>query len=154
MAGSKIATVRAEVTAVISALPPHFRFDVSVFGDQFGAPNYTTRLWGTLTHATQANKGAAIAWVNGPTLNPGGGTPTYAAIKSSCAQYPVGLRTMALLTDGMPNTGGGTSQVLADFPSWWFKFDDCELIAVCVGGAGASFMQVLASLSGGTYIAI
>jgi hypothetical protein len=40
-----------------------------------------------------------------------------------------------------------------DFPGWWSKFEECELVCICIGGGGAGFMQSLASLAGGTYIA-
>ncbi|MCF6227873.1 MAG: hypothetical protein L3J82_04280 [Planctomycetes bacterium] len=62
---------------------------------------------------------------------------------------------MFLLTDGGPNVSGSASQILADFPQWWTKFTEADLIAICIGGSGTAqqFMQQLAAIAGGTYIA-
>ena len=104
--------------------------------------------------ATSGNKSAAIAWVNGPATNPGGGTPTYACLKTACQVYPVDLGKMFLLTDGSPNVSGSASQILADFPAWWTHFTDCTLVCICIGGVGSAqtFMQQLAALAGGIYV--
>ncbi len=160
MAGSKIATVRAEMIATINALPAHYRFELIAFGDQFGvAASYSSPLWGTLLPATPVNQNSAVTWINGPALNPGGGSPAYAALKNTCATYlPSNLKYIAFVTSGYPNTSGSASQVLADFPQWWQPAGDCHLYSICVGGGGASFMQQLAALANattsGTYIAI
>jgi hypothetical protein len=163
MGGSQIATVRAESTATITALTEDDEFDCVAYGDQFGIQmNYSNFLWGALMPATGGNKGSAIAWVNGPATNPGGGTPTYACLKKSCETYPADLTKMFLLTDGSPNTSGSAAQILADFPIWWEKFeggagDEGEgttLVCICIGGSGPAmqFMQSLAALAGGVYI--
>ena len=154
MYGSRIATVRAETTATIGDLTEDDEFDCVAFGDQFGSSQYYSKfMWGTLLPGTDGNKSSAISWVNGPSTNPGGGTPSYACLKRSCEVYPADLDKMFFLSDGYPNTSGSSSQILADFPGWWAKFTDCELICVCIGGGGASFMQQLAALAGGSYIA-
>jgi hypothetical protein len=154
MGGSRIATLRAETTGTIGDLTEDDEFDCVAYGSQFpSSQDYSVFLWGTLLPATEGNKSSAISWVNGSATNPGGGTPTYACLKKSCQVYPSDLDKMFLITDGYPNTSGSSSQILADFPGWWAKFEDCELIAVCIGGGGASFMQQLAALAGGTYIA-
>lgn len=156
MYGSRIATVRAETTAVIQDLTEDDEFDCVAYGDQFGVgQNYSKFMWGALLPATEGNRTSAISWVNGPSTNPGGGTPTYACLKRSCQVYPADLTKMFLLTDGSPNTSGSSSQILADFPTWWTKFTDCQLICVCIGGysGAATFMQQLAALAGGVYIA-
>jgi len=155
MGGSRVATLRAETTTTIGLLDEDHEFDCVAFGDQFGpAQHYSKFMWGTLLPATEGNKTAAISWVNGPSTNPGGGTPTYACLKRSCEVYPADLEQMFLVSDGWPNTSGSASQILADFPGWWAKFTDCELVCVCIGGGGADFMQNLAALAGGRYIAV
>jgi Mg-chelatase subunit ChlD len=154
MSGSKVAALRTETTSVINALTVDDELDCVAFGTQFGAQdNYSKFLWEGLLPATEGNRSAAASWVNGPALNPGGGTPTYACLKKSCQVYPSDLTKMFLVTDGYPNTSGSASQILADFPQWWLKFEETELVCVCIGGGGASFMQQLAALAGGTYVA-
>lgn len=156
MYGSRIATVRAETTAVIQALTENDEFDAVAYGSQFPvSQHYSVFMWGTLLPATDGNKASAISWVNGPSTNPGGGTPTYACLKQSCNIYPADLDKMFLLTDGSPNTSGTASQILADFPSWWNKFSsDTKLVAICIGGGSSAqtFMQQLAYLANGIYI--
>jgi hypothetical protein len=154
MYGSLIASVRQETTSVISMLTDEDEFDAAAYGDQHGYPTYTQFMWGGLQPATSGNKAAAISWVNGPATNPGGGTPTYACLKTACLTYPVDLNKMFLLTDGYPNTSGSASQILADFPGWWTRFTDCTLVCVCIGGVGSAqqFMQQLAAQAGGIYI--
>jgi hypothetical protein len=154
MMGSNIAVLRAETTSTIGDLTEDDEFDMAAYGDQFGsAQHYSTYMWGTLLPGTDGNKSAAISWVNGSATNPGGGTPSYPALQHAIPQCPGDLNKFIFMTDGFPNTGGSASQILADFPSWWSHFSDCELLAVCVGGGGASFMQDLAALAGGTYVA-
>lgn len=155
MYGSRVASLRAETTSVIQLLNENDEIDAVAYGSQFpAAQHYSVFMWGALLPCTDGNKNSAIAWVNGPATNPGGGTPTYACLKRSCELYPADLDQMFLVTDGYPNISGSASQILADFPGWWTKFNDCTLIAVCIGGGGASFMQQLAALApNGTYIA-
>ena len=156
MYGSRIATVRAETTAVLQDLTDDDEFDCVAYGSQFpAAQHYSKFMWGALLPATEGNRAAAIAWVNGPSTNPGGGTPTYACLKRSCQVYPADLDKMFLLTDGSPNVSGSSTQILADFPTWWTKFTDCQLVCICIGGysSAQTFMQQLAALAGGVYIA-
>ncbi|MBX3461162.1 MAG: VWA domain-containing protein [Planctomycetes bacterium] len=154
MYGSRVASMRAETTTVIQKLNEHDEIDAVAYGSQFpAAQHYSVFMWGALLPCTDGNKSSAIAWVNGPATNPGGGTPTYACLKRSCEVYPANLDQMFLITDGYPNVSGSASQILADFPSWWGKFTKARFFAVCIGGGGASFMQQLATLAGGTYIA-
>jgi hypothetical protein len=155
MYGQRIATVRAETTSVVQELTEQDEFDACAYGSQYPqSQDYTVWLWGELMIADEGNKSAAVSWVNGSATNPGGGTPTYACLKKCCEIYPSDLTKMFLLTDGSPNVSGGSSQILADFPSWWSKFEDATLVAICIGGAGAAqqFMQNLAALAGGVYI--
>jgi hypothetical protein len=152
MGGSRIATVRAETTGTIAELTEDDEFDCVAFGGQFGAASsYCNYMWGTILPATEGNKSSAINWVNGSACNPGGGTPSYEALQSACATYTAELTKFFFLSDGYPN--GGAGPILADFPGWWSKFTECELVVICVGGGGADFMQGLAALAGGTYIA-
>ncbi len=154
MMGSKMAVLRQETTNVIAALTDADELDCVAFGSQFNPQqHYSVFLWEALLPATEGNRSAATNWVNGPTMNPGGGTPTYACLKRACQVYPGDLTKMFLVTDGYPNTTGGTSQILADFPQWWSKFEETELVCICIGGGGASFMQALAALANGTYVA-
>lgn len=156
MYGSRIASVRAETTSVIGQLTEDYEFDCVAYGSQFSAAqSYSKFMWGSLLPATDTNKSSAITWINGPSTNPGGGTPTYACLNRSCQVYPADLDKMFLLTDGSPNVSGSASQILADFPGWWTKFTDTEFVAICIGGYGSAqtFMQQLAALAGGTYIA-
>jgi len=153
MGGSRMATLRAETTAVITNLTDDDEFDVQAYGGQFSATNYVKYMWGTLMPATGGNKTSATNWVNGPSMNPGGMTPGYAALQSACSTYPSDLDKMFFITDGYPNVTGSSSQILSDFPSWWSKFSNAELVCICIGGGGATFMQQLAALAGGSYIA-
>lgn len=153
MYGSRIASLRAETTSVIQDLTENDELDCCAYGGQFAAPNHTVFMWGALLPATDGNRSSAISWVNGPTTNPGGMTPSYAALKLSCQTYPADLDKMFFISDGYPNITGSASQILADFPAWWNKFTDCQLICICIAGGGASFMQQLAALAGGVYIA-
>ena len=162
MYGALIATVRAETCAAINDMTEEDEFDCVAYGSQFPAAQfYSVFLWGALLPATEGNKGAAVTWVNGPSLNPGGGTPTYACLKKSCELYPPELTKMFLLTDGYPNISGSANEILADFPSWWTKFENgggdgegTTFVAICIGGSGPAmqFMQSLAALAGGVYI--
>ena len=155
MGGSRIATVRSETTTAIGKLTEDDEIDCVAYGSQFPvAQSYSKFMWGALLPCTAGNKAAAINWVNGPSTNPGGGTPTYACLEKSCQVYPSDLDQMFLLTDGSPNVSGSASQILADFPAWWSKFVDAEFVAVCIGGSGPAqdFMMSLAALAGGTYI--
>jgi len=157
MWGPRIATVRAETVAAISELTEDDEFDCCAYGSQYPAQNsYTVWLWQGLQAATDGNKSAATTWVNGPATNPGGGTPTYACLQACCSLYPSDLGKMFLLTDGGPNVSGSAAQILADFPGWWNNFEDCELVAICIGGNGSaiSFMQALAALGGGIFISV
>jgi hypothetical protein len=155
MSGAKVAALRAEMTTAVNALPPHYKLDLLSYGDQFGvAQNYNTKLWGSVLPATPANKITAVNWVNGPALNPGGGTPTYNAMKDACQTYSPGLKGYFLVTDGYPNTGGSASQILSDVPAWWGLFDECHFYGGDIGGGAASFMQALAGLLQGDYIAM
>jgi len=155
MGGSRIASLRAETTATIGDLTEDDEFDCAAYGGQFPpADAYSKYMWGTLLPGTEGNKSSAISWVNGPSTNPGGMTPSYAALQRACQVYPSDLTKFIFVTDGWPNITGSDSQILADFPGWWSKFTDCELIAVCIAGGGAAFMQSLAALAGGTYIAV
>jgi hypothetical protein len=156
MAGSGIATVRAEATSTISELTEDDLIDCVAYGSQFPASEaYSQFMWGALLPCTEGNKAAAIAWVNGPATNPGGGTPTYACLQKSCQVYPADLDKMFLLTDGEPNVSGSASQILLDFPGWWSKFNGTEFVAICINGSGPAqdFMMNLAALAAGTYIA-
>ena len=151
MGGSRIASVRAETTGTIGALTDDDEFDCVAFGGQFPSTNgYCKFMWGAIMPATAGAKSSAISWVNGPSCNPGGGTPSYEALQKSCQVYPATLTKFFFLSDGYPN--GGAGPILSAFPAWWSKFTDCELVVVCVGGGGADFMQSLAALAGGTYI--
>ena len=153
MWGSRIATVRAESSSTIGDLTEDDEFDCVAYDS--AVSGYTTFLWGAILPATEGNKSAAVVWINGPALNPGGGTPTYAALQQSISTYPADLDKLFLLTDGSPNVSGGASAILADFPGWWTKMIDCDLICICIGGSGTAqtFMQQLAASAGGTYIA-
>jgi hypothetical protein len=154
MHGSKMASLRAEATSVINALSEEDELDACAFGTQFPPSEaYSKYLWQGLLPATEGNRSAAVSWINGPALNPGGGTPTHDALKKACLVYPSDLTKMFLVTDGYPNVSGGVSQILSNFPGWWSKFEETELVCVCIGGGGASFMQQLAAIAGGTYVA-
>jgi hypothetical protein len=155
MSGASIATVRAEATSMLGEMDETFEIDCVAYGSQFPvSQSYSSFMWGTLLPCNEANKASAIAWVNGSATNPGGGTPTYACLQKSCQVYPADLQQMFLLTDGEPNVSGSASQILADFPGWWTKFEDCEMVAICIGGSPSAqeFMMTLAALAGGTYI--
>lgn len=154
MGGSRVASMRAETVSVINELTEDDEFDCVAYGGQHpAAQDYCVFLWQTLLPATDGNKSSAVSWVNGSATNPGGMTPSYACLKKSCQVYPSDLDKMIFLSDGYPNITGSAAQILADFPGWWSKFTECELIVISIGGGGATFMQQLAALAGGTYIA-
>lgn len=146
MAGSRIASLRAEATNTIGALSDSDEFDCMSYGTQFA--DSTMELWGGLQPATDGNKTAATNFVNGPACNPGAGTPTHRALEKACSIYPDDLSKMLLLTDGAPNATGSASQILAHFPAWWGKFpQECVLVCICIGGVGeaVNFMRDLAA---------
>jgi hypothetical protein len=150
----RVQTMRAETTSVIQALTEDDELDAVSYDTTFGPQvHYSKYMWGTLLPATEGNKSSAVAWINGPATNPGGGTPSYAALQRACQVYPADLTKMFFVSDGYPNVSGSAAQILQDFPSWWSKFEETEFISICIGGGGASFMQQLAALAGGTYIA-
>ncbi|MCB9893001.1 MAG: hypothetical protein H6839_00965 [Planctomycetes bacterium] len=154
MGGSRIATLRAETTSTIGDLTEDDEFDCAAYGGQFSSSeSYTKFMWGAILPGTDGNKTSATNWVNGSSTNPGGMTPSYACLQKTCQTYPAELTKFFFITDGYPNITGSASQILADFPGWWSKFTDCELVAVCIGGGGADFMQQLAAIAGGTYVA-
>lgn len=152
MSGSAVASMRAETGGVVTALTEDDEFDCVSFGGQFSASNgYCVFMWEALLPATEGNKSSAISWINGSATNPGGGTPSFEALQRAIPVYPSDLDKFFFLTDGYPNSGAGP--ILSAFPGWWSHYSDCELVCVCIGGGGASFMQDLAALAGGTYIA-
>lgn len=155
MAGSRIASLRAEATNTIGALSDSDEFDCMSYGTQFA--DSTMELWGGLQPATDGNKTAATNFVNGPACNPGGGTPTHRALEKACNIYPEDLTKMFLLTDGAPNATGSASQILAHFPAWWGKFpQECVLVCICIGGVGeaVNFMRDLAACDDSTGVFI
>jgi hypothetical protein len=152
---TRIHNLRVEIVNVISQLTENDFFDCIAFGDQFGIGNHYCRfLWGALMPATENNKTNAINWIMGPTLTPGSGTPAYAALKRACETSPKDLDKMFFVSDGYPNTSGNAARILSDFPGWWNKFENTTFIAICIGGGGAHFMQQLAALADGKYIAV
>ena len=154
MYGSRMATLRAEAIGMIAQLTEEDEFDCVAYGGQFSASqDYCKFMWGAPLPATDANKAVGTSWVSGPSLNPGGATPTYACLHKSCHVYPIDLDKMFLVTDGHPNITGSAAQIIADFPGWWSRFAGAELVCICIGGGGASFMQQLAAIAGGTYVA-
>lgn len=153
MAGSRIASLRAECTSTINGLAETDEFDCMSYGTQFS--DSTMELWGGLMPATSGNKQHAINFVNGPACNPGAGTPTYRALQKACSMYPEDLSKMLLLTDGSPNATGSASKILQDFPGWWSKFsDDTVFVGICIGGVegAVSFMRDLCAIANGIFI--
>ncbi len=154
MFGARIAVLRAEMSAAIAALPPHYKFDLVAFGSQFPANSaYTESMWGSLTHATDANRLAAIQWINGPSLDAVGGTPAYPALQDVCFRYAPDLKSLFFLSDGAVNQGGSATELCADIPAWWSAMDECHFNAVAVGTV-STLMPTLAALLNGSYIAI
>jgi hypothetical protein len=154
MAGAKSITLRNQMIAQVNSLPPYYKFDLVAYGDQFGiSAGYNTKCWGATLFATASNRAAAINWLNGPAMNPAGSTSPLAEPLGTCLSWYSGyqLKSFVAVTDGVSSS---SSQILANFPTWWSVYDDCFLTAASVGGGGASFMQQLATLSGGSYIAI
>lgn len=161
MTGSKIASLRLEITQAIMSLRECDEFDLIAYGTQFPAPSYTNKMAGSLIAATAANKEAAIAWVNSAALNPGENNPDYYSLKECCATYPPTLKKFFYVSDGgawwsLPPPGGGSpaSAIIAQMPTWMERFEHCSLVAICIRGwlEDKRFMTLLAAVCGGTVI--
>lgn len=155
MAGTKIATVRAETSALVTSMNEEQSLDITVFGFQFPASQgYTKFMWGALLPATGGNKTAALGWISGPSMNPGGGSPLYQALNKCCQVYPAELTMFFLMTDGHNHS---RPETLRDLPTWWKKFPEATFVSCAVQPYNASvaqFLQALAQCVGGTYIAM
>lgn len=156
MGGTRVDSMRAEVVSAIDQMDSSYELDCVAFGSQFPAvEDYSVFMWAQLLTANSGNKSAAIDWVNGPTTNPGGGTPTYPCVKAAADWYPPELGSMILITDSAPNTAGSALQLLADAPTWWTKFQDCrmECVALSPYASVLEYIHALSSVLGGGYVA-
>lgn len=149
MYGTRHRTLRAEMENTVLHMEPGDSFDVVTFHSVIGV------MWGQLRQATPANRAEALAYVHGPELAPAGSTATYPALEYALSTYPTSLETLALVSDGYPNVGGSASAILAAFPGWFAPYTNASVLSVGlgVGGSTQAFLQYLAALGNGQYVA-
>lgn len=100
---TKMEAAKVELIQTLERLPDGTRFMIIFFDDDLAA--FAPRMV-TLDHRS---RGAAIAFVQG--IRPGGSTAAVPALRLA---YDAGAARVVLLSDGLPNTGGGAEQLLAD----------------------------------------
>ena len=91
--GYRLDRAKAELVISINGLTDEFAFDVVAFTSESRA------LWGSTKSATEANKGAATAWIMA--LQPTGATGTGPCVAWALQNYE--CMTYVLVTDGAPN---------------------------------------------------
>lgn len=144
--GGLINGLKAEVTAGISQLQPTQNFSVIAFSDNFAV--YSN----ALLPATQANRDAAINWVN--QLTPTGSTcmsaPMIQALNiigSSTSSEPA----LLVVADGAPNCPNG-AVTLADVAAANTMNVPIHTFFVGSDPGAASFLETLATQNGGVYV--
>jgi hypothetical protein len=148
---NRIQIVKSECIKVLSQLTTEHWFAIVTFGMSPDVDWYQQ-----LVNASSGAVSQGIQFVSSMVAN--GGTPAYPALKRACEQYPSEpkINKFYFLCDGQPNVGGGSAQILSDFPMWYQVHRDAgsELVCVHIGtsGSAATFMQALANGNGGTYI--
>jgi len=141
--GARIDRAKAELTRSIQGLSPNFRFNIVSY-------NCNTRTWqGGMVEADEANKQAAIAWIDSQRAS--GGTATGPATALGLAEAE--NMAVVLLTDGRPNCGAdgyeGHRQTI--------RIANVQGAVINVFGIAASgdyraFCQAVAADSGGTFV--
>jgi len=141
--GARIDRAKAELTRSIQGLSPNFRFNIVRY-------NCNTRTWqGGMVEADEANKQAAIAWIDSQRAS--GGTATGPATALGLAEAE--NMAVVLLTDGRPNCGAdgyeGHRQTI--------RIANVQGAVINVFGIAASgdyraFCQAVAADSGGTFV--
>jgi hypothetical protein len=100
---SKMNAAKQELVRTLSRMPDGTRFMIIFFDDKLAA--FAPRM----TVLDAQTRSAAIAFVRG--IEPGGSTAAVPALELAYAQ---GAARVVLLSDGLPNTGGGADQLLAE----------------------------------------
>ena len=99
---SKMDAAKQELVRTLSRMPDGTRFMIIFFDDKLAA--FTP----TMAVLDPQSRAAAIAFVRG--IKPGGSTAAVPALQLAYAQ---GAARIVLLSDGLPNTGGGADELLA-----------------------------------------
>lgn len=138
--------MKAEVTAAVAQLQPGQRFSVIAFSDSYAS------FAAVPVDATQANRDAAIAWING--LQPMGGTclaPAVIAALASLASVPGNDKAVLVCCDGAPNCPGGATE-LANIAAANTSGVAIHAFLLGSSSSAATFMQTLAQQNGGIFV--
>jgi hypothetical protein len=149
--GDRLDRAKAELVKSISLLSSNFSFNIDAF-------DCSIRIWqSSMVLATDANKSAAIAWVQG--LTTGGATATGPAV--GVALSVPGNKLVVLLTDGAPTCapGGGvyaTADIIAAHRAM-IRQSNTQNAVINVFGIAAyaefrQFCMDVASDNGGSYM--
>lgn len=148
--GSRLDRAKAELIRSINQLPGTFEFNV-VFYDECAFS-----CWDSKQKANDANKAAAVSWV--AAIQPDGWTNTGLAVATALADK--GNTTVVLLSDGAPNfldctlsyaaTSEEHRQLISTSNTQGARIN-CFGIGISSDPAARSFMQQVASDSGGSY---
>jgi hypothetical protein len=152
MSGARITAMRTELVAALAMVPSSWSIDVVVYGSQFSvANNFNAKCFGSLTKMTAARKWDLIRFIQGPTLNPGGGNSLYSTLQDITNTYPTGLQSLFITTATTPDSA---SSILAT--GWFVGYANLALHCFAYVGSGSAqtFMQQFAAMHGGTYTAI
>jgi len=141
--GSRMDRAKAEITRSIMGLAPNFRFNIVTY-------NCNTRVWQqALVPADDANKQAAVAWIE--SLNPNGGTATGPATALGLGNKD--NMAVVLLTDGRPNCGAngheGHRQVVRTNNTQGAVIN---VFGIAASGSYREFCQNVAADSGGKFV--
>jgi hypothetical protein len=100
---SKMEAAKRELVRTLSRMPDGTRFMIIFFDDKLAA------FQPTMTVLDPQSRAAAIDFVRG--IHAGGSTAAVPALRLAYAQ---GAQRVVLLSDGLPNTGGDASDMLAE----------------------------------------
>ncbi len=100
---SKMDAAKAELVSALSTLPDGTRFSVVFFNES------VSQLAPGLTSMSPGARWTSVSFVN--TIGPSGTTAAVPALRQAYAAQP---RRVVFLSDGLANTGGDSSQLLAE----------------------------------------
>jgi hypothetical protein len=100
---SKMAAVKTELARTLSRMPDGTRFDIVFFDDELAAFSPS------MVVLTPESRAAALAFLHG--IDARGST---AAVPAMRLAYQIHAARVVLLSDGLPNTGGGAGELMAE----------------------------------------
>ncbi|MGE3166961.1 MAG: VWA domain-containing protein [Planctomycetota bacterium] len=145
MSGSRLATLKQELTMAIQSLQPNQRFGIVGFSSSL------TVFQTVVVPATATNQQSAIAWVQsltatGSTCTAPGGVRALEIANAS----PDVLRRVILVTDGVPNCPG-IAETLAAIAAANTQGIPIDGIYLAGDALGVAFLQQLVSENGGQF---